>query len=157
MNAKNMDRRKFLSVAGAGASVFGFSGLAASAAQMTEEEQRNLKVLEGFLTARWTVPFNAERIGEFLAEDCIRGTNDIRLRGRKAILDELTTNYKNTTYADFKIIQQWARGPLVMNERIENTGVGGKPPGRWHGLGFFHLRDGKIIEWRTFTFRQGKA
>ena len=157
MQRKDVDRRSFITMTGIGASVFGLSGWNASAAEMTDEERQNVKVLEQFLTARWTVPFNAERIGEFLAEDCIRGTDDIRLHGRKAILEELTTGYKDTTAADFKILQTWARGPLLMNERIEHTTVGGRSGGgEWHGLGFFHLRDGKIMEWRTFTLRQGR-
>jgi limonene-1,2-epoxide hydrolase len=151
-----MERRRFLTAAGLGASAFGLSGWTLSAAEMTDEERLNVKVLEQFLTARWTVPFNAEKIGMFLADDCIRGADDIRLRGRKAILDELTANYKDTTAADFKILQTWARGPLLMNERIEHTAVGSRPAGEWHGLGFFRLREGKIMEWRTFTFRQGR-
>lgn len=156
MQRNNVDRRTLLTLIGA--SAVGVRGWAVSAAEMTEEERQNVKVLEGFLTARWTVPFNAGKIGEFLAEDCIRGTDDIRLRGKKAILDELTANYKDTTAADFKILQTWARGPLLMNERIEHTTVRGRSGGggEWHGLGFFHLRDGKIMEWRTFTLRQGR-
>lgn len=160
MERRTVDRRKFLTAAGIGASVIGLSGWTASAAEMTDEERLNVKVLEQFLTARWSVPFNAEKIGAFLAEDCIRGTDDIRLHGRKAILDELTANYTDTTAADFKILQTWARGPLLMNERIEHTTVrgrsGGAGGGEWHGLGFFHLRDGKIVEWRTFTLRPGR-
>ena len=102
-----------------------------------------------------TVPFNADGIGAFLADDCIRGTEDIRVRGRQAILDELTKGYKDTEAADFKIIQTWARGPLLMNERLEHTTLRGRPAGAWHGLGFFNLKDGKIKEWRTFTLRAG--
>ena len=152
-----MERRRFLTAASLGASVFGLSGWTADAAEMTEEEKRNVKVLEGFLTARWSVPFNADRIGAFLADDCIRGTDDIRLRGRTAILEELTQNYKDTEAADFKILQTWARGPLLMNERLEHTTVRGRAAGgAWHGLGFFHLKDGKIVEWRTFTLRAGE-
>jgi limonene-1,2-epoxide hydrolase len=159
MRRGNVDRRRFLSIASVGASMFGLSGWTVTAAEMTDEEKTNIKVLEGFLTARWTVPFNAEKIGEFLTEDCIRGADDIRLHGRKAILDELTANYKDTTSADFKILQTWARGPLLMNERIEHTAIKGRSggSGEWHGLGFFHLRDGKIMEWRTFTFRPAGA
>jgi limonene-1,2-epoxide hydrolase len=156
MQRKNVGRRRFLTTAGLGASVFGVSGWAVSAAEMTAEERRNVQVLEQFLTARWSVPFNADRIGEFLADDCIRGTNDIRVRGRQAILDELTAGYKDTESADFKILQVWARGPLLMNERIEHTKIKGRAEGEWHGLGFFHLRDGKILEWRTFTLRTGR-
>ena len=149
--ARTVNRRRFLTTA-AGAGTLGLTGWKAEAAEMTEEEKRNVKVLEDFLTARWTVPFNAEKIGAFLAEDCIRGADDIRVRGRQAILEELTTGYKDTESADFKILNVWARGPLLMNERIEHTKVKDRPGGEWHGLGFFHLRDGKIKEWRTFTF-----
>ena len=157
MRGNTVNRRRFLGVAGLGASAFGLSGWTVNAAEMTDEERQNVKALEGFLTARWTVPFNAEKIGEFLTDDCIRGADDIRLHGKKAILEELTAGYKDTTAADFKILQTWARGSLVMNERIEHTAVAGRGgAGEWHGLGFFHLRNGKIMEWRTFTLREGR-
>ena len=160
MKERNIGRRGFLSSAGLGLSAVGLTGWVVDAAEMTDEEKRNVKVLQDFLTARWTVPFNAEGIGKHLAQDCIRGADDIRLRGRQAILDELTTNYKDTESADFKILQTWARGPLLMNERIEHTAVRGRSSGAgggaWHGMGFFVLKDGLIKEWRTFTFRSGQ-
>jgi limonene-1,2-epoxide hydrolase len=157
MDLRKVDRRRFLFGASLGATGLGLTSWVAGAAEMTEEEKRNVKVLEGFLTARWGVPFNAEKIGAFLADDCIRGTDDIRLHGRTAILEELTQNYKDTESADFKILQTWARGPLLMNERIEHTKVRGRAGGgAWHGLGFFHLKDGKIVEWRTFTLKTGE-
>ena len=160
MEERIIGRRKFVTAATLGVSALGLTGWAADAAEMTDEEKRNVQVLHEFLTARWTVPFNAEGIGKFLAPDCIRGTDDIRLRGKLAILDELTKNYKDTESADFKTLQTWARGPLLMNERIEHTAVrgrsGGAGGGEWHGLGFFVLKDGLIKEWRTFTLRSGQ-
>jgi limonene-1,2-epoxide hydrolase len=155
MDERSIDRRGFLTSAGLAVSAVGLTGWAVEAAEMTDEEKRNVKVLSDFLTARWTVPFNADGIGAFLAEDCIRGTEDIRLRGRQSILDELIKGYADTEAADFKIIQTWARGPLLMNERLEHTKLRGRPNGAWHGLGFFNLKDGKIKEWRTFTLRAG--
>src|SRR6476469_7975826 len=96
MEKRDVNRRGFLTTAGVGVAAIGLSGWVVDAAEMTAEEKRNVEVLQGFLTARWTVPFNAAGIGAFLAEDCIRGAEDIRLRGRQAILDELTQNYKDT-------------------------------------------------------------
>src|SRR6188474_309560 len=111
---RTVNRRGFLTTAAAGTAALGLTGWKVDAAEMTDEEKRNVKVLEEFLTARWTVPFNAEKIGAFLADD-------IRVRGKKAILDELTAGYKDTESADFKMVNVWARGMLVMNERIEHT------------------------------------
>src|SRR5258708_4365262 len=157
MSMRRVGRRGFLATAGATASALGLTGWSAEAAEMTDEEKRNVKVLNDFLTARWKVPFNADAIGAFLADDCIRGADDIRVRGRQAILDELIKGYKDTESADFKVLQTWARGPLLMNERIEHTIVRGRSGGgAWHGLGFFHLKDGKIVEWRTFTLKAGE-
>jgi len=154
---RTVNRRGFLTTAAAGTAALGLTGWKVDAAEMTDEEKRNVKVLEEFLTARWTVPFNAEKIGAFLADDCIRGADDIRVRGKKAILDELTAGYKDTESADFKMVNVWARGMLVMNERIEHTKLPGRANGEWHGLGFFRLSDGKIKEWRTFTFPRARA
>src|SRR4026209_2338474 len=122
---RTVNRRGFLTTAAAGTAALGLPGWKVDAAEMTDEEKRNVKVLEEFLTARWTVPFNAEKIGAFLAEDCIRGADDIRVRGRQAILDELTAGYKDTESADFKTVNVWARGMLLMNERIEHTKLPG--------------------------------
>src|SRR4026207_1473735 len=110
---RTVNRRGFLTTAAAGTAALGLTGWKVDAAEMTDEEKRNVKVLEEFLTARWTVPFTAEKIGAFLADDCIRGADDIRVRGKKAILDELTAGYKDTQSGEFQMGDGRARGARV--------------------------------------------
>ena len=54
---------------------------------------------------------------------------------------------------EFEVVQTFARGPIVFNERFDRFTL----PQRsinWHGVGVFHVRDGKIAEWSDFTIRE---
>jgi limonene-1,2-epoxide hydrolase len=49
----------------------------------------------------------------------------------------------------FQILDTWARGPMVVNERIDTFSNFALKS--WHGVGIFFLRDGKIAEWYDYT------
>ena len=150
-----VNRRAFLASAGSGMAALGLTGESVEAAEWTAEERANVKLIEDFFTARWAVPLNTERMGQYLAEDCIRGALDIRVRGRDNILREIEAGYSEMAAADFTVVQSFARGPIVCNERIENLTMKGRTS-RWHGIGVFRCEGGKIKEWRTFTMRPGR-
>ena len=153
-----VSRRRILTGSGLGAVAIGLGcGLPEAADQRhpwTADETANVKLVEDFLTARWAVPLDLPRMGEYLADDCIRGTLDIRVRGRENILAEIGERYGNTAAADFTTVQTFARGPIVCNERIENLTMNGRTS-RWHGIGVFRCEGGKIKEWRAFTMESG--
>jgi limonene-1,2-epoxide hydrolase len=148
-----INRRRFLASA-SGVAAFGLTGESVAAAEWTAEERANVKLIEDFFTARWAVPLNTNRLGQYLAEDCIRGALDIRVRGRDNILREIQEGYSEMAAADFKVVQSFARGPIVCNERIENLTMKGRQS-QWHGIGVFRCEGGKIKEWRTFTMKPG--
>jgi limonene-1,2-epoxide hydrolase len=149
-----VNRRTFLASA-SGIAALGLTGESADAAEWTAEERANVKLIEDFFTARWAVPLNTERMGQYLAEDCIRGALDIRVRGRDNILREIQEGYSEMAAADFKVVQTFARGPIVCNERIENLTMKGRKS-TWHGIGVFRCEAGKIKEWRTFTMKTAR-
>ena len=49
----------------------------------------------------------------------------------------------------FEVHESWARGPMVINERTDY--FDSPRLKRWHGVGVFLVKDGKIVEWQDFT------
>jgi limonene-1,2-epoxide hydrolase len=49
----------------------------------------------------------------------------------------------------FEILETWARGPMVINQRIDH--FRDFQIKAWHGTGVFFLKDGKIAEWFDYT------
>ena len=71
-------------------------------------------------------------------------------KGREAVENEIKRFVNNVER--FEILETWARGPMVINQRIDHfTDFAIKA---WQGTGVFFLKDGKIVEWfdhTTFT------
>ena len=68
-------------------------------------------------------------------------------KGREAVEKEIKRFVNNVER--FEILETWARGPMVINQRIDHfTRFQIKA---WHGTGVFFLRDGKIVEWFDYT------
>ena len=144
-------RRTFLTAAGAGALAAALPrGL--GAAEPTAAEQANLEVVNDFCAA-WKVPLDWDKLGAALAEDCkFRPTQTMPVvEGRDAIIAMLQGFAREATSAEFEVVDSWARGPVVVNDRIDRFALPGNnvdvPV-----VGVFHLIDGRIAEWSDFTF-----
>jgi limonene-1,2-epoxide hydrolase len=154
MDSKHrIGRRRFLTTAGAGAAVtLGLPGLA-GAAEWTAAEKASVKVVND-MCAAWTAPVDFDKIGRFLAEDCsYRATETAApVKGRQAIVDSLRKMLGSSQKAGFEIVQTFARGPMVVNERFDRFTL----PARtidWNGIGVFFVKNGLIQEWNDYTIR----
>src|SRR5712671_1307919 len=117
---ERIGRRHFLTTAGAGAAVtFGLPGLA-GAAEWTDTEKANAKIVTD-MCAAWSVPIDFDKIGRFLAEDCSYRASETAapVKGRQAIVDTLRKMLGSPQKAGFEIVQTFARGPMVINERFD--------------------------------------
>ena len=56
--------------------------------------------------------------------------------------------------AEFEIVQTFARGPMVVNERFDRFTMPQRSM-EWHGIGVFMLKGGKIAEWNDYTIKMG--
>jgi limonene-1,2-epoxide hydrolase len=142
-------RRSFLTMAGAG-----FAGgmvapaSVAAAADPTAAEQANMKLVTEFCAA-----FSADevdRIMSFMADPCSYRVTEARdpIKGFAAVKNQITGLVK---VADrFEVLDTFARGPMVFNERIDHFAPGFALRS-WHGVGVFFVKDGKIVEWQDFT------
>ncbi len=49
----------------------------------------------------------------------------------------------------FEVLETWARGPMVINQRIDH--FKDFQIKAWHGTGVFFLKGGRIVEWFDYT------
>jgi limonene-1,2-epoxide hydrolase len=139
-------RRGALATMGIGALVTGFSsGL--GAADMSTAEKANVQLVNDFCAA-WP-SHDPVKIMGFFAENCAyRMTETMEpSKGHDAVTNRVTT--LAGTVQGFEVLDTWARGPMVVNERIDRFRSGTLKS--WHGVGVFFLKDGKIVEWYDYT------
>lgn len=147
-----LNRRGFLTT---GIGTLAVAGLArhADAAELTGAEKANVKVVNDFCAA-W-VAHDASKIMAFFADkSAYRMTETAEpVKGRDAIADRVKTFVDRV--AKFEVLDTFAKGPMVFNERIDH--FTGGPLRSWRGVGVFFLKDGKIVEWYDYTISMDRA
>jgi len=147
---RDVTRRVFLATAGVGAAA---AVLPRSvAAQQTADERANVQVVNDFC-ATFTVPIDWDKMASHLSDDCkYRASQDTPIvEGPAAIVGFLRGFADAATFAEFEMVDTWARGPVVVNDRIDRFRL----PDRSLDIpvvGVFHVVDGKITEWSDFIF-----
>jgi limonene-1,2-epoxide hydrolase len=146
------DRRRFL-VTGLGAVALAGFGRGAEAAEPTALEKANMQVVSDFCAA-WP-RHDLERILSFFADNgAYRMTETMEpVKGREALTARIKTIISNVDR--FEILDTFARGPMVVNERIDR--FSNFQLKSWHGVGVFFLKDGKIVEWYDYTITSERA
>ena len=146
-----MSRRIFLAAAGGGAAALALPR-GAQAAALTSAEKANVKVVNDFC-AVFTAPIDWERMATFLTPDCIyRPTQTMDpVTGPDAIVGMLRGFAGNASASEFEVVDTWARGPVVVNDRIDRFTLPDQSM-EIAVVGVFHMIDGKIAEWTDFTF-----
>jgi limonene-1,2-epoxide hydrolase len=140
------DRRGFLAM-GAGAMAFAGLTRQARAAELSAGEQANVQLVNDFCAA-WP-GHDLETIMAFFADDgAYRMTETTELAdGRDAVSARIQTILNNVDR--FEVLETFARGPMVINERIDYFSDFAIKT--WHGVGVFFIRDGKIVDWYDYT------
>ena len=146
MDAKAHSRRRVLAGAGFGAAGLVLAG-GAQAAPMSEAEKANVKLVDDFCAACGGK--DADRIMAFFSDNpSYRQTEQqAPAAGRQAVAEKIAGLVKVAT--KFEVHESWARGPMVINERTDY--FDSPRLKRWHGVGVFLVKDGKIVEWQDFT------
>ena len=148
----SFDRRGFLT-AGCGLAGLAAFGASVAAAVPTATETANIQVVKDFCAA-WP-SHDLDRILSFFADNgSYRMTETMDpTKGRDALVARIRMIINNVT--QFEILDTWARGPMVINERIDRfTNFQLKS---WRGVGVFLLKDGKIVEWYDYTIASERA
>ena len=150
--ARTIDRRMFLA---SGLGVAAATGLArsADAAEPSAMEKANMQIVKDFCAA-WP-SHDLEKILAFFPDNgAYRMTETMEpAKGREALSARIKTIINNVN--QFKILDTWARGPMVVNERIDR--FSNFQLKSWHGVGVFFVKDTKIVEWYDYTIASERA
>jgi limonene-1,2-epoxide hydrolase len=146
------NRRKFLAI-GLGAVALAGVGGTAEAADPSTLEQANMQVVKAFCAA-WP-SHDLEKILSFFADNgAYRMTETMEpAKGRDALAARIRTIVNNVDR--FEILDTFARGPMVVNERMDH--FSNFQLKSWHGVGVFFLKNEKIVEWYDYTIESERA
>jgi limonene-1,2-epoxide hydrolase len=150
--ASSLGRRGFLAATGVGAAALAMPRVG-TAAELTPAERANVAIVNE-MCAAWAAPLDFTRIGRYFVDDCtFRGSETSPpIKGRQAMADALTKMLGTAQRAEIQVVQSFARGPIVFNERYDRFTLGERKID-WHGVGVFFLKDGKIVEWSDFQIK----
>lgn len=147
-----LDRRAFL-VAGLGAAAVGGAARGAEAAELSAAERANVQIVNDFCAA-WSSHDVGKIMAPFADASAYRMTETAEpVKGRDAITARVKTFADRVTR--FEVLDTYAKGPMVINERIDY--FSGGPIRSWRGVGVFFLKDGKIVEWHDYTISMDRA
>ncbi len=125
--------------------------LAAQAAEPTAAEKANLD-----LVTRFCESFAARdmaKISAFLSPDIVYRITETApaVKGSEAIA-RIRAYVERSSAIEFRILDSWARGAVVVNERVDAfTRAEGNVA--YHLTGVFVVKDGKIVEWSDYSIR----
>jgi limonene-1,2-epoxide hydrolase len=141
-----MNRRTFLT-AGAGVAALNAFGTPVGAAELTAAESANVQVVTDFCAA-WP-SHDLDKLMAFFADaGAYRMTETMEpAKGREAVAARIKGILNQVV--KFEVLETFARGPMVINERIDRFSGGQLKT--WRGVGVFFLKDGKIVEWYDYT------
>jgi limonene-1,2-epoxide hydrolase len=139
-------RRQAITAAAVGTLAAGYP-LSLRGAKPTAQEKANIQVVKDFCDT-WPA-HEVGKIMSYFADNCAYRPLETMetANGRDAVEKEIKRFVNNVER--FEILETWARGPMVIDQRIDHfTHFQIKA---WHGTGVFFLKDGKIVEWFDYT------
>ncbi len=123
----------------------------AMAAEPTPAEKANQALVTDFCAA--FASRDMTRIASYLAPDCsYRITETATPAVGAAAIERIRSYVERSSKIEFKILDSWARGPMVINERVDSFTRPDASPA-FHLVGVFFIKDGKIAEWTDYGIR----
>jgi limonene-1,2-epoxide hydrolase len=123
----------------------------AGAADWTDAEKANVKVVNDFCAA-WSAR-DVARTLPFLSTDVVYRMTETTApaNGHEGVIDRLKPTVDRAARVEFKVLDTYAAGPIVINHRIDHFAT--DRPLTWEGVGVFFVKDGKIKEWSDYTIK----
>jgi limonene-1,2-epoxide hydrolase len=149
MPQKTVNRRRAIQIAGLVLLAADGFGTRLQAAEMTAAEKSNVQVVKAFCAA-WR-GHDVAKIMSYMADPCAYRVTEEQdpIKGRDAVTKRVRSSINSVNA--FDVLETFAKGPMVFNERIDTFTSGQLKS--WHGVGVFFLKDGKIVEWQDYTIK----
>ena len=147
----HVTRRTVLTAGATAVAAFGFPR-SGGAAQLTDAEQANVKLVNDFVAAFSARDMN--KVLPFLAADSVYRMTETTppATGHDAIRARLSRFVEGSDRVEWEILETFAKGPMVVNHRIDRF-ISTTRPFTWEGVGVFFVKDGQIQEWFDYTIR----
>ena len=152
MAKHTVSRRAALAAWTAALTVGSVPGFAQGAA-LTDLEKASIRIVNDFCASPATR--DASRLAAFFTENSrarINATNPglAPLAGRAAIETFFADFFKHST-VEFDVLDTLAKGPMVLNYRLDRIRSSERPARDLYLLGVFFVADGKIQDWSDFV------
>jgi len=147
-------RRTAFKVSGLGAIAIAATGGLPALADSASVEKTNIQTVKDFCLAWADDPPDADKmVDQFMTDDCLVRFGDKvgPVTGRSAAAALFRSFLANGERYDLKILETFARGPVVVNSRTDSTLKGTRSTNPTPVVGVFILRDGKIREWSDYA------
>jgi limonene-1,2-epoxide hydrolase len=149
---QRMTRRSFVASGAVAMAGVGYARRL-EAAELTAQEKANVQVVTDFCAA-WSARDLTKIMSCFAESGVYRATETAEpVKGRDAVTARVRGFLDRVER--FDVLDTFARGPMVINERIDRFSSGTLKA--WHGVGVFFLKDGKIVEWYDYTMSTERA
>src|SRR5437588_9321996 len=123
----------------------------ATAAEPTAAEKENLVLVADFCAVFATRDITKTTL--YLAPNCsYRITETAMPAVGASAVERIKSHVERSSKIEFKILDSWARGPMVINERIDSFTRPDASPA-YHLVGVFFIKDAKIGEWTDYEIR----
>jgi limonene-1,2-epoxide hydrolase len=125
-----------------------------SVASASSIEKANIQLVKDFCKAWGDDPPDAETmVNQYLSDDCLVRFGDTidPVNGHDATIALFETFLSNGERYDLKVLETFARGPVVVNSRIDSTIKGKHTTHPTQVVGVFVIRAGKIKEWSDYV------
>jgi limonene-1,2-epoxide hydrolase len=151
-DSENFPRRGLLAgTAFAALATFARSGQ--TQAQGTSTAEAANRQLVADFCAAWST-LNLQNVVALMSNESVyRMTEDTPpVTGHQALIDQMQPWVDTSSAIEFRILDTFPRGPLVVNHRIDSFSSDTRTL-TWEGVGVFLIEDGRIREWFDYTIR----
>lgn len=117
-------------------------------------EKTNSQLVKDFCAAWGDDSPDAEKIvNQFMADDCVVrfGESVAPVSGHPAVISLFNTFLGNGERYELRILETFARGPVVVNSRVDSTIKDSRKANPTKVVGVFVIKDGKIKEWSDYA------
>ena len=149
-----MHRREFIAETALGAVALLSAGRAA-AAQWTPLETANVRVVNEFIAARVALRNSGASNEEFDRKMTEYAIADLMFTvhavGNFVPMAKIPPGRGPFTRIEMKIGETFAKGPIVMHDRVDIMSFANQPDRSGRLIGVYALKDGKIHEWLEYS------
>ena len=151
-----MHRRRFIAETAIGTAALLSASRADAAAQWTSLEAANVRIVNEFIAARVALrnsgASNEEfdrKMKEYTIDDLMFTVHAV---GNFVPMAKIPAGRGPFSRIEMKIGETFAKGPIVMHERVDVMSFPNQPDRTGRLVGVFALKDGKIHEWLEYSY-----